>query len=351
MAKARTIVLKANLDEGIPGPELFEIIEGPYPKLGDGVLVQVLAMSVDPYMRPRLKTGGGYEAGKPLNGLVSGKILESAVPDWKPGTLFGANLPYSDFQAVSAAALKSMWFWKLPSWVTEDQISLGIGALGMPGSTAYGGLIDILRPNKGETIWVSGAAGAVGSMVGMLAKNVFQCTVIGSAGGPEKCRLVKEYFGFDDCVDYKQCKNAKELGEAVKKAAPRGIDMYFENVGGMHFEAAMRNLRVDGRVAVCGVISVYNDKRPEPNKVHLANMIYTHQRIEGFDCFPWLAGKRGNFLEDMARWVQEGKIKVQETYFDGMQSFGTALQSLFVGGNNGKVVIRVAAATPPIAKL
>mmetsp|Transcript_19015 Transcript_19015/g.34359 ORF Transcript_19015/g.34359 Transcript_19015/m.34359 type:complete len:349 (-) Transcript_19015:94-1140(-) len=347
---AKTVVLKTNLDEGIPGPELFEIVEAPMPKLGDGVLVQVLAMSVDPYMRPRLRTGGGYVAGKPLSGLVSGRILESAVPEWKPGDLFGGSLIYSDFQAVSASALKSSWFWKLPEWVTPEQISLGIGALGMPGSTAYGGLIDILRPNKGETIWVSGAAGAVGSMVGMLAKNIFGCTVIGSAGGPEKCKLVKEFFGFDHCVDYKLCKSAKELGDAVKMVAPKGIDMYFENVGGMHFEAAMRNLRTDGRIAVCGVISVYNDKRPEPNKVQLVNMIYTHQRIEGFDCFPWITGQRGNFHQDMAKWVKEGHIKVQETHFQGIASFGEALKSLFIGGNTGKVVIRLPA-SPPASKL
>lgn len=212
----------------------------------------------------------------------------------------------------------------------------------MPGSTAYGGLIDILRPKKGETVWVSGAAGAVGGMVGMLAKNVFGCRVIGSAGGPEKCKMVVEKFGFDECVDYKACRSTKELIMALRKVSPKGIDMYFENVGGMHFEAAMSCLRPKGRVAVCGVISGYNDAKLPPNKVNLGNMIYTGQRIEGFECSPWLLGKRGNFLQDMAKWVQEGKVTIQETRFEGLESFGSAFRALFVGGNTGKVVVRVA---------
>mmetsp|Transcript_74301 Transcript_74301/g.119912 ORF Transcript_74301/g.119912 Transcript_74301/m.119912 type:complete len:362 (-) Transcript_74301:335-1420(-) len=360
---AKTIILKTTLDEGIPGPEHFEVVPSPAPVIGDGVLVQLLAISADPYMRNRIKSGGDFKAGGPMAGFVSGKILESRVPDWKVGDLFGAVLPYTDVQAVAAEELKG--FRRLTGLLkSEAEISLGIGALGMPGSTAYGGLIDILQPKKGETIWVSGAAGAVGSMVGMMAKHVYGCTVVGSAGGPEKCRMVKEKFGFDHCVDYKACDTSKDMIIALRKVAPKGIDMYFENVGGMHFEAAMSCLRPRGRVAVCGVISGYNEAKLPPNKLNLGNMIYTGQRIEGFECMPWLLGKRGNFLTDMSGWVRDGKVRAEETFFDGMESFGSAFQALFVGGNVGKVVVRVgpaeAAATPidcfmvprpPIAKL
>jgi NADPH-dependent curcumin reductase CurA len=142
--------------------------------------------------------------------------------------------------------------WKLTGLIDENDIGLGIGILGMPGSTAYGGLIDVLRPNKGETIFISAASGAVGSLVGMIAKNIYECKVIGSVGGPEKCALVKEKFGFDHAIDYKKCNSADELSAALKAVAPEGIDMYFENVGGMHFEVAFNSLRNGGRMAICG---------------------------------------------------------------------------------------------------
>lgn len=283
-----------------------------------------------------------------MAGFVSGVIIDSKVADWKPGDLFGAFLPYTDVQAVSASALKKVPFRKLTGLVSENDVSLGIGVLGMPGATAYGGFIDVLQPKQGETIWVSGAAGAVGSMVGQLAK-VYGCTVIGSAGGPEKCKLVQEKFGFDHCIDYKTCSSPRDLITALRKVAPKGIDMYFENVGGMHFEAAMSCLRKDGRIAVCGVISTLSAKRPEPNKIHISNMIYSRQRVQGFECSPWLLGQQGNFLPDMARYVKEGKVTIEETFFDGLESFGEAFQSLFVGGNVGKVVVRVG--NMPTAKL
>eukprot|EP00930_Biecheleria_cincta_P069437 TRINITY_DN57182_c0_g1_i1.p1 TRINITY_DN57182_c0_g1~~TRINITY_DN57182_c0_g1_i1.p1 ORF type:complete len:350 (-),score=57.59 TRINITY_DN57182_c0_g1_i1:169-1218(-) len=348
---ARTITLKCYLDEGVPGPEHFAIVESPMPVIGDGVLVELLAISADPYMRPRLRTNwpGGIKEGQPMSGFVSGRIIESKLPEWKAGDLFGASLPYTDVQAVSAKALKQNPFRKLTGLINESQISLGIGVLGMPGSTAYGGLIEVLRPKKGETIWVSGAAGAVGSMVGQLAKQVYGCTVIGSAGGPDKCRMVKEKFGFDHCIDYKLCQRPKDLIVALREVVPKGIDMYFENVGGMHFEAAMSCLRIGGRIAVCGIISQLSDKRPEANKIHIANMIYSKQRIEGFECGPWLSGQRGSFLTDMAAYMKDGKVKIEETFFDGMDSFGAAFQSLFVGGNVGKVVLRTG--RMPAAKL
>ena len=274
-----------------------------------------------------------------MRGLVAGKILESNLPDWKAGDLFGAELPFTDLQAVPAS--KARTFRRLTRLISENQISYGVGVLGMPGSTAYGGLIDILQPRKGETIWVSGAAGAVGSLVGMMAKQVFNCVVIGSAGSTEKCKLVKEHFGFDHCINYKTCLSTKDLAKSLRQVAPNGIDMYFENVGGMHFEAAMQCLRPKGRVAICGVISDYNAAKMSPNKIYISNMIYTEQTIRGFHCLPWLLGERGRFLEDMALWLSEGKLQVRETAFHGLDSFGKAFQALFEGSNIGKVVVNL----------
>lgn len=340
---ARSLILKTSLNEGLPGPEHFEIQKSAWPTLGDGVIVMLLTVSADPYMRYRIRSDGDYKPGEPMLGLVAGKIIDSNMPEWKVGDLFGAELPYTDVQAVPASKAKA--FRRLTGLISEDQISLGVGALGMPGSTAYGGLIDILKPQKGETLWVSGAAGAVGSMVGMMAKHVFGCTVVGSAGGPAKCKLVKEQFGFDHCVDYKACESAKDLAKALRRAAPGGIDMYFENVGGMHFEAAMQCLRPKGRVAICGVISDYNKAKMSPNKIYISNMIYTEQTIQGFHCLPWLLGEKGHFLDDMAGWVREGKVQVRETVFNGLDSFGSAFRALFEGTNTGKVVVRVFPAT------
>eukprot|EP00656_Telonema_subtile_P058516 TRINITY_DN9933_c0_g1_i3.p1 TRINITY_DN9933_c0_g1~~TRINITY_DN9933_c0_g1_i3.p1 ORF type:complete len:307 (+),score=66.86 TRINITY_DN9933_c0_g1_i3:348-1268(+) len=284
----------------------------------------------------------GSSAGDPLpchSNMCGRVVLQSNSPDWVVGDFFGGSLPFTTVQVVSAKLLRNLPLRKLSSLITKEQLGLGVGVLGMPGSTAYGGLIHILAPRAGETVWVSGAAGAVGSMVGQIAKNVFGCTVIGSAGGPKKCAMVVNELGFDHCVDYKQCSSAKDLIKALRAVAPGGIDCYFENVGGMHFEAAMSCLRPQGRVAVCGAISVYNHGKPAPNQLHITNMIYSCQRIEGFVCTPWLTGQKGNFLGDMAKWTQNGQVKIRETTFNGVQSFGKAFNSLFVGGNVGKVVV------------
>jgi NADPH-dependent curcumin reductase CurA len=222
----------------------------------------------------------------------------------------------------------------------------------MPGSTAYGGLIDVLRPLKGETIFVSAAAGAVGGLVGQIAKNEYECKTVGSCGGPEKGKIILDKYGFDSHVDYKKAANGDELSAMLKEAAPDGIDMYFENVGGMHFETAMSALRVKGRIAVCGCIANYNKKttgdsgQDSPggsvfNKINIGDMIYSFQRIEGFVCAPWLKGEKGNFLQDMSKWLKEGKIKVQETHHDGIEQWPAAFQSLFTGTNMGKVVVRL----------
>ena len=299
---AKTVTLTSYIPSGLPGPEHFTIVESTLPTEADvqegGILLQILAMSADPYLRSSCKseaTGGAIP--RTMSGFVSGKVLCSKRPDYVAGDLFGASLPFTTCQIVTAEQATKTLIWKLTDMLTEENISQGLGVLGMPGSTAYGGLLDVLRPEKDqtktpETIWVSGSAGAVGSMVTQIAKNVCGCTVIGSCGGPEKVALCIEKFGLDGAIDYKKCPDREALTAALKEQAPNGIDMYFDNVGGMHFETAMESLRPQGRAAICGGISHYNEGERQADRIFPTDMIYGFKRIEGFMCMPWLSGKK-----------------------------------------------------------
>ena len=340
----KKIMLKELIPEGIPTAEHFEIVDV---TIGEGdlaegdLLLQTLVLSADPYMR------GGFKDGavpRPVAGFVAGKVVASNSAAWPVGSFLGAHLPYVTLQVVTAAALGATMAWNLTEYVTEETISRGIGVLGMPGATAYGGLMDVLRPEAGETLFVSAAAGAVGGLVGQIAKRVVGCKVVGACGGAAKGVLVKEKYGFDAAIDYKTTADAAALGALLKGEAPDGIDMYFENVGGMHFDAAFAALRPGGRIAVCGAIAGYNHARgtAPTNVIDITKMIYTRQRIEGFVCHPWLTGAKGNFLPDMAKWLSEGKVHVEETAFDGVGAFPEAFAALFTGANTGKVVVRTA---------
>eukprot|EP00592_Proboscia_alata_P009458 CAMPEP_0194361478 /NCGR_PEP_ID=MMETSP0174-20130528/9062_1 /TAXON_ID=216777 /ORGANISM="Proboscia alata, Strain PI-D3" /LENGTH=381 /DNA_ID=CAMNT_0039133707 /DNA_START=32 /DNA_END=1177 /DNA_ORIENTATION=- len=355
---AKTVRLIDYLDEGVPGPEHFTIGEGPVPTLtldGDGdILIQVVAMSADPYLRVGIKPGGGKNPGDAMNGFVSGFVLASNSEKWIPGDFVGAATDFTNIQVLTKAAQAKTMIWKLTGFLDAEHLSYGVGILGMPGSTAYGGLIDVLKPNKGETLFVSAACGAVGGLVGQIAKTQYNCNVVGSCGGDEKGAIILDKFKFDHHVDYKKCDDEAALAAALKAAAPDGIDMYFENVGGMHFEVAMSALRPKGRIAVCGCIANYNNssanadgQQTSPggavfNRINIGAMIYSAQRIEGFVCMPWLTGQKGNFLSDMAKWLHEGAFAVpEETHFQGIENWAAGFQSLFTGANKGKVVIMV----------
>lgn len=343
MTQAKTVVLNQLVEEGLPGPEHFDIKVSEVPDASEegSIQVQITAMSADPYLRMGLKSN--EQVGQPMKGFVVGKVITSKGNDaWAVGDLFGALLPFSTVQNLTLTDLKSTTIWKLTGLLSEEELTLGLGVLGMPGSTAYGGLIDVLAVKEGETLFVSAASGAVGSLVGMIAKNVYNCTVIGSCGGPEKCNVIKEKFGFDHAIDYKVADDKDKLIAALKEVAPEGIDMYFENVGGFHFDAAFASLRPRGRIAVCGGISQYNKSTMEGNTINPMAMVYTFQRIEGFVCFPWLIGQRGNFLKDMSQFLRETKVIPQETFFEGIENWAEGFQSLFTGKNLGKVVIRTA---------
>eukprot|EP00595_Chromulina_sp_UTEXLB2642_P000138 CAMPEP_0196762350 /NCGR_PEP_ID=MMETSP1095-20130614/1761_1 /TAXON_ID=96789 ORGANISM="Chromulina nebulosa, Strain UTEXLB2642" /NCGR_SAMPLE_ID=MMETSP1095 /ASSEMBLY_ACC=CAM_ASM_000446 /LENGTH=293 /DNA_ID=CAMNT_0042113017 /DNA_START=34 /DNA_END=912 /DNA_ORIENTATION=- len=287
----KSIILKQHLSIGFPTEENFAIETSTINSddiPNGGILLQVLVASSDPYLRGRMRPEGDFVEGKVIKTFVSGKVLHSNNENWVSGDLLGGSLPLSSYQIIPPELFSQTAIWKLTGLIDESEISLGIGILGMPGSTAYGGLIDVLRPNEGETIFISAAAGAVGSLVGILAKKLYNCKVIGSCGGDEKVKLVKEKYGFDHVIDYKKYSTVEELTKALKEVAPEGIDMYFENVGGIHFEAALNSLRVRGRIAVCGTISDYNsDYSKSFSKIIPIKMVYSQQRIEGFMCAEW----------------------------------------------------------------
>ena len=221
--ESKALRLKTKLPEGLPGNEHFEVETTAAPVLGtDGsMLVQILVMSADPYMRGGIKTA---EDSSVMSGFVAGKVIDSKHPDWDVGDLFGCHLPLRTVQIVDLSKAQP---WRLTGLISEDEISLGVGVLGMPGATAYGGLIDILKPVEGQTLWVSGAAGAVGGLVGQLGK-IHGLKVVGSAGGDAKCSHITQNLGFDSSIDYKKTKDGVELIAALKEVVPDGIDMYFE---------------------------------------------------------------------------------------------------------------------------
>jgi NADPH-dependent curcumin reductase CurA len=349
---AKALTLKQYVDIGIPTEAHFHLehhefnLQNAVSKLEDGgLVVEVKALSADPFQRATIRSDGKHRSsikiGSPVHGFTVGKILASKHPNWKEGDLFGAGLPFITHQSLSPKVLKRTAIWKLTDHVSEENITYGLGVLGMPGSTAYGGLIDVLRPNKGETIFVSSASGTVGGLVGMLAKQLYECNVIGSCGGPKKVELVKKTYGFDNAIDYKKASSAAELSAMLKEFAPKGIDMYFENVGGIHFESAFKALRPGGRIAICGFISDYNTEHPSPVQFNPMDMIYTAQRIEGFVCTPWLVGQKGNFLNDMSKWLKEGKVKAQEEVFHGIENWPHGFQALFTGNHMGKIVVKL----------
>ena len=288
-----------------------------------------------------------------MTGFVAGRVVQSqGNADWQEGDFIGGAMDFATVQVLTRERLASTIVWKLTGYVDEESVSLGVGALGMPGATAYGGLVDVLRPQKGkgETLFVSSAAGAVGSLVGQIAKSVYGCTVVGSCGGRVKNERIVQRYGFDHAIDYTTLEDRdgdegkQDLDERLRAAAPDGIDMYYENVGGVHFESAMTALRPHGRVAVCGVISKYNDAEASRNKIDIGSMIYTFQRIEGFVATPWLRRERGDFLRDMSTWISEKKFIPDETFYDGIDQWPVAFQSLFVKGSptkSGKVVVRI----------
>lgn len=329
--KSREIRLKSR-PEGMPKAENFELAEIELPAPGAGeVLVRNAWMSVDPYMRGRMYDRPSYvppfELGKALQGGAVGKVVQSNDPKFAPGDLVESMFGWRDAYVAAGAALT-----KLPSDTVPPQAYLGV--LGMPGLTAYSGFHRIGEPKAGETVFVSGAAGAVGSIVCQIAK-IRGCTVVASAGSDEKLAWLKS-VGVDAGVNYKK----GNLLEAVKTAAPKGIDIYFDNVGGEHLEVALEVARPFARFIECGMISIYNDTASAPGPRNMSYIVGKRIRMQGFIVIDY-ADMRQQFLTDMTQWLKDGRIKSEETIENGIENAPKAFLHLFTGGNTGKMLVKL----------
>lgn len=320
---------------GMPSHEHFELVttELTPPKPGE-VLVQNLYMSVDPYMRGRMREEAvyatAYAVGEVMYGGAVGEVIESNDPGLQAGDIVLNQAAWQDrFVASSEAVTKLDPF-------DSDQLSLYLGTLGMPGLTAYVGLFKFGEPKPGETVFVSAASGAVGANVCQLAK-LKGCRVIGSVGSDAKATWLKDECGVDEVINYKTC---GDLSAALAAAAPEGIDVYFENVGGDHLQAALNSMNPYGRIAACGMIASYNNAQPAPGPNNLMLIVGKKIRINGFivsDHADW----REAFLADMVPWIQQGKIKSQETVVEGIDNAVDAFLALFSGDNFGKMVVKL----------
>ncbi|MET7809670.1 NADP-dependent oxidoreductase [Streptomyces sp. NPDC005395] len=319
---------------GWPKPEDFALVEAEVPTPRDGqVLVRNLYVSVDPYMRGRMSAAKSYaapyELGKVMQGGAVGEVVASNAEEFAVGDHVLHFFGWREYAALDAGnAVK----------VDPDAAPLStyLGVLGMTGLTAYAGLLRTASFKEGDSVFVSGAAGAVGSQVGQIAKLKGASRVIGSAGSDEKVKLLLDEYGFDAAFNYKN----GPVSEQLRAAAPDGVDVYFDNVGGDHLEAAIGSLNLNGRIAICGAISVYNNTEPAPGPKNLARLIQTRGRIEGF-----LVGDhydlQPQFVEEVGPWVRSGELKYRETVVEGIENNLEAFLGVLRGDNTGKMIVKL----------
>ncbi|MBI4635870.1 MAG: NADP-dependent oxidoreductase [Candidatus Rokubacteria bacterium] len=330
-AMNRQIVLKGR-PVGPPRPGDFELVETAIPTPGAGeVLRRTIYLSLDPYMRGRMNEGRSYAASVELGQVMVGgtvsEVVESNNPAFQQGDLVVGYDGWRAYAVSSGSGTRTLDPGEAP-------ISTALGVLGMPGMTAYVGLLDIGQPKPGETVVVSAAAGAVGSAVGQLAR-LKGCRAVGVAGSRAKCDYVTGELGFDACVDYK----TQDLHAALKAACPKGIDVYFDNVGGAVLAAVLRLINPNARIPLCGLISQYNATEM-PAGPNLAPLLVNRAMVRGFIVSDH-ADRMRDFLTDCSRWVREGKLKYREDIVEGLESAPRALIGLLEGRNFGKLLVRV----------
>ena len=318
--------------KGLPGEELFEIQEIAIPDPGDGqVLVRNAYFSVDPYMRPRMNDARSYvaafELGAPLTGGAVGRVEASRNPEFSEGDWVLHQLGWREWALLDGTGMRIIDPGAAP-------LSTALGVLGMPGFTAWYGLFEIGRPAEGEIVFVSGAAGAVGSAAGQMAK-IAGCTALGSAGSPAKVEWLRE-LGFDAAFDYHE----QPVRRALAELAPDGIDVYFDNVGGEQLEAAIRAMRNHGRIVACGSISTYNDTEPAPGPRNMWSLVSKRLLIQGFIIGDHYSRVR-EFHAQAVRWLAEGRLRYRETIVEGIENAPHAFLGLLRGENVGKMLVRV----------
>jgi NADPH-dependent curcumin reductase CurA len=334
----RRIVLNAR-PRGAPKAEDFRLENKPVPTPAAGqLLLRTLYLSLDPYMRGRMSDGPSYAApvavGDVMVGGTVSRVEVSQHDDFKVGELVLGYAGWQDYALSDGSGLTALY-------PEEAHPSRALGVLGMPGFTAYMGLLDIGRPVSGETVVVAAASGPVGSVVGQIAR-IKGCTVVGIAGGLEKCRYVVDELGFDFCVDH----YPTDLPRRLAAACPKGIDVYFENVGGAVFDAVLPLLNAKARIPVCGLVAAYNatELPPGPDRLGLLAGTLLRKRIkmQGFIVFDDYGPRFAEFTGAMGQWVQQDKVKVREDIVFGLQNAPEAFIGLLEGRNFGKLVIQMA---------
>jgi NADPH-dependent curcumin reductase CurA len=334
MAETNRTWLLAERPDGRPDEDTFEFVERERPEPGRGeVLVRTLYMSVDPYMRGRMRDAESYAepwaVGEPMQAGAVGEVVESEHHAWEAGDVVTGNLRWADYAVAKGHELVG---------VDPDlaPVSTALGVLGMPGRTAYFGLLDVGEPRPGDTVVVSGAAGAVGSVVGQIARHA-GCRVVGVAGSDEKIAWLTDDLGFDAGINYQE----EDVHERVAETCPDGVDVYYDNVGGPVTDAVMDNLAVRARVVVCGQISQYNATERPTGPRHFGTLIRTRARVEGV-----LVRDYEDRYEEanrrLARWVDDGTVQYRETVTEGLENAPDAFLGLFEGENVGKQLVRVA---------
>ena len=326
-------ILLAARPVGAPKPGDFTLVETAIPEPGPGeVLVRNIYMSVDPYMRSRMNDRRSYakpwEVGQPADGRAVGEVVKSHDPRLKPGTIISSMLGWREYFASTAEGLTPL----------DRSLPLAsyLGVLGVPGFTGWYGLTEIGQPKAGETLVVSGAAGATGSLVVQLGK-LLGCRVVGTAGTDDKCKWLTSELGADAAINYRR---VPDLFEALRDACPKGVDVYFENVGGPMLDAVLRLVNPFARIPLCGMISQYNLETPEPGPRHMLNLVGNRVRMQGFiisdhfDRYP-------AFLSEVGSEVKAGRIKHEVTVVEGIENAVKAFLGLFSGDNLGKMVVKL----------
>ena len=329
----RQVVLAAR-PVGVPKAGDFKIESGPVPEPGEGeVLVRNVWMSVDPYMRGRMSDRKSYapsfEVGKVMDGRAIGRIVASKHPTLKAGAAVSSMLGWREYFVSKGEGLVPVDA-SLP-------LSSYLGVLGIPGFTGWYGLKMIGKPKAGETLVVSGAAGATGSLVVQMGK-ILGCRVVGIAGTDDKCAWLTRDLGADTAINYRK---AGDMADALRQACPKGVDIYFENVGGPILDAVLRLINPFARIPLCGMISQYNLDPPDPGPRYLFSMIGNRALMQGFIISDHLA-LYPEFLGEVGGWLRAGRIKSEQTVVDGIENASKAFLGLFSGDNTGKMIVRLA---------
>ena len=328
----RRVVL-ASRPVAYPEPQHFRLEETAIPRPREGeVLVRVAWLSLDPYMRGRMREGPSYaapvEIGGVMTGGVVGRVAESRTPEMAVGDIVEGSLGWQEYAVARPGQLRKVDPGLAP-------ISTALGVLGMPGMTAYFGFLDVGKPEVGDTVVVSAASGAVGQVVGQIAR-IMGCRVVGTAGSDEKVDFIVNELGFDAGINYK----TEDVDAALAAACPNGIDVYFDNVGGFVTDAVMQQINVHGRISVCGQISQYNLAEPELATRNVGLLIQKQARMEGFLVFNF-AHRHEHARQRMAEWIRSGELRYKEDVVEGLENAPQAFIGMMTGGNFGKLLVKV----------